>query len=525
MRGRFEILVLKLFFLLSPSKSALEVYKPIIEGSLKSTLIPEFLTVDQNQVVKITAGETLHLKCRVINLAIHHTVSWLRVSDVQVLTVGGLVFSSDPRIQIDVKSSKIPGSGTWIFRIREVLKQDEGVYQCQVNTEPATTLDITVHVSSNSLPDYDRFQDDAKEESSKELFSDPVEHSDEILSTSSLNMTLANSSLSEEVMFENDLEDENMFGKDYRNKNDDDTGYKENTENDQQGFYNNEFSTPVSSLTPGRALSEPNPLQSLLEPSLPTSIIQMEKSDEKGVQESADENALLQPILSLLTVAGFIIILGSIRSYYSSAKNEDDHMKPRSRTGTNNSRQSRIGTDDSRRSKTDTPERRKASSGRQKPMIDEEEIYLEIRRTTPLVQVVRSSPLENEKTTRKGRVHSETSDYSDSSGMTEYNREASTSRPVSKKSNSKTTKYAGINKTGARRSRERYLASLETLSSPSPLPGDTILEISNATESKHQEVLIKTHLVVPPPISRYSKNNRENPKRKINFNPFDEYSD
>lgn len=30
-------------------------------------------------------------------------VSWLRVSDVQVLTVGGLVFSSDPRIQIDVK--------------------------------------------------------------------------------------------------------------------------------------------------------------------------------------------------------------------------------------------------------------------------------------------------------------------------------------------------------------------------------------------------------------------------------------
>ena len=42
--------------------------------------------------------------------------------------------------------------------------------------------------------------------------------------------------------------------------------------------------------------------------------------DEKGVQESADENALLQPILSLFTVAGFIIILGSIRSYYSSAK-------------------------------------------------------------------------------------------------------------------------------------------------------------------------------------------------------------
>ena len=82
-----------------------------------------------------------------------------------------------------------------------------------------------------------------------ELFSDPVEHSDEIISTSNLNMTLANSSLSEEVTPENDLEDENMFGKDYRNKNDDDTGYKENTENDQQGFYNNEFSTPVSSLT------------------------------------------------------------------------------------------------------------------------------------------------------------------------------------------------------------------------------------------------------------------------------------
>ena len=41
-------------------------------------------------------------ECIVYNIA-SIQVSWLRVSDVQVLTVGGLVFSSDPRVQIDVK--------------------------------------------------------------------------------------------------------------------------------------------------------------------------------------------------------------------------------------------------------------------------------------------------------------------------------------------------------------------------------------------------------------------------------------
>ena len=63
------------------------------------------------------------LECRVTHLSPHHTVSWLRLctsvsallilslteqlnrsEDVSVLTVGGLVFSSDPRLHVVTRS-------------------------------------------------------------------------------------------------------------------------------------------------------------------------------------------------------------------------------------------------------------------------------------------------------------------------------------------------------------------------------------------------------------------------------------
>ena len=37
----------------------------------------------------------------------HHLVSWLRVKDMSVLTVGGLVFSSDPRISVTVTPDQV----------------------------------------------------------------------------------------------------------------------------------------------------------------------------------------------------------------------------------------------------------------------------------------------------------------------------------------------------------------------------------------------------------------------------------
>ena len=62
-----------------------------------------------------------------------------------VLTVGSLVFSSDPRIGV---VTPWPGrtSGTWSLQIQEVSVWDSGDYQCQVNTQTKERLDVELVV-------------------------------------------------------------------------------------------------------------------------------------------------------------------------------------------------------------------------------------------------------------------------------------------------------------------------------------------------------------------------------------------
>jgi hypothetical protein len=78
----------------------------------------------------------------------------MRSSDMSVLTVGGLVFSSDPRI--GVVSPSRPGQtfGSWRLQIHQATVWDSGEYQCQVNSEPKESLDVTLVVrgeDSNSI--------------------------------------------------------------------------------------------------------------------------------------------------------------------------------------------------------------------------------------------------------------------------------------------------------------------------------------------------------------------------------------
>ena len=58
-----------------------------------------------------------------------------------VLTVGGLVFSSDPRISVVTKTH-----GTWSLQIQDVSVWDSGDYQCQVNTQARERLDVELVV-------------------------------------------------------------------------------------------------------------------------------------------------------------------------------------------------------------------------------------------------------------------------------------------------------------------------------------------------------------------------------------------
>jgi hypothetical protein len=63
-------------------------------------------------------------------------VSWLRGSDLQVLSSAWTKFTGDDRIRI------IPADQThsWTLAINNVSIKDTGPYLCQVNTEPKLTL-------------------------------------------------------------------------------------------------------------------------------------------------------------------------------------------------------------------------------------------------------------------------------------------------------------------------------------------------------------------------------------------------
>ena len=68
-----------------------------------------------------------------------------------VLTVGGLVFSSDPRIGVVSPTSPGQAFGTWSLQIDEAALKDSGEYQCQVNSDPKESLDVTLVVKGDRL--------------------------------------------------------------------------------------------------------------------------------------------------------------------------------------------------------------------------------------------------------------------------------------------------------------------------------------------------------------------------------------
>ena len=78
-------------------------------------------------------------------------VSWMRSSDMSVLTVGGLVCSSDPRMGVVSLTRPGHAAGTWSLQIAEAASRDSGEYQCQVNSEPKESLDVTLVVRGDTV--------------------------------------------------------------------------------------------------------------------------------------------------------------------------------------------------------------------------------------------------------------------------------------------------------------------------------------------------------------------------------------
>ena len=56
----------------------------------------------------------------------------MRSGSAQVLTVGDLVFSSDPRLKVVSLTRRWQNVGVWILKVSQANEGDSGRYQCQV---------------------------------------------------------------------------------------------------------------------------------------------------------------------------------------------------------------------------------------------------------------------------------------------------------------------------------------------------------------------------------------------------------
>merc|ERR1712037_43914 len=112
---------------------------------------PYFSRVTGN--VSVRLGETAYLPCRAKDLADSYMVTWMRVADVTVLSVGALTFSSDPRFSvIHVPRPRIRADD-WTLVISATEARDAGTYECSVNTLPKISHKVALAVKEMARSD------------------------------------------------------------------------------------------------------------------------------------------------------------------------------------------------------------------------------------------------------------------------------------------------------------------------------------------------------------------------------------
>ncbi|XP_015599036.1 zwei Ig domain protein zig-8 isoform X2 [Cephus cinctus] len=151
-QGRRAFLSAILLFILPPSilLSAPVQHLDGVPGIQDDAMeVPVFEQTVSN--VSAFQGQTAYLPCRVRNLG-DKIVSWMRSSDLHILTSGDFLFSSDTRFA----SLHAPGSDAWTLRLNNTKKSDSGKYECQVNSEPKIMYAVRLFVlDPDKLEGYD----------------------------------------------------------------------------------------------------------------------------------------------------------------------------------------------------------------------------------------------------------------------------------------------------------------------------------------------------------------------------------
>ncbi|KAG5674381.1 hypothetical protein PVAND_004355 [Polypedilum vanderplanki] len=102
--------------------------------------VNNFETMNNTNVTAQQSGTAI-LPC-IVDSNSPATVTWIRRSDYQLLTVGLATYSSDERFHVEHTRHR----GVWDLRIKSVRKDDEGVYECNLSLYPPESIFITLSV-------------------------------------------------------------------------------------------------------------------------------------------------------------------------------------------------------------------------------------------------------------------------------------------------------------------------------------------------------------------------------------------
>ncbi|KAG0723467.1 Zwei Ig domain protein zig-8 [Chionoecetes opilio] len=102
-------------------------------------------------------GEPATLQCVVSKLR-GRSVSWIRQRDLHVMSANDLTFTSDDRFKVICSGScKVVNdniASSFTLRVLKALRNDSGVYECQVNTRPklSRAFNLSVVVPAARIP-------------------------------------------------------------------------------------------------------------------------------------------------------------------------------------------------------------------------------------------------------------------------------------------------------------------------------------------------------------------------------------
>lgn len=96
------------------------------------------------QNVTALKDDIAYLHCIVHNIG-NKTVSWIRASDLHILTVAQYTYTADDRFE--VINSPASNAQSWMLKINSVQPRDSGRYECQINTHPTDPITFPVDLS------------------------------------------------------------------------------------------------------------------------------------------------------------------------------------------------------------------------------------------------------------------------------------------------------------------------------------------------------------------------------------------